>query len=865
MTTDYFDYYYSFIDRAIDTSDLELDQRSYLNRMMVDKYLRVLNLDYPIGWNLGDGDSKEPFQCFTYTDGSLVLYVCDTDAIERDADENISSLSHEMLSPLHNFFVCSRTSSGELDIHSASTRSIVSKLIAEYPSEDLESVEVVLLSLAPEFSKPMLKISVDEGFNYILRTVGIRDLWEINSELPTPVIASEENSEQSDISSPQKEQAAVENQTPTIDSPLPETPNFAPLPYQEANGDINEADTTSLKGAEDYRYKLIAEAKNEGYGKNNLFTILADRLCDVDKFEVITEAHCPERRVGMYRVGVDGWSFDETNDVLTLFYLDYSDSDQPETFGKSDAERILNKLKNFFKFSGNGTLDEDILDINTDEATLAFWIADRINARSGNDDGIPAFSRINFWILTTRKKTKNLALPDGDIEGFDYRVTVLDYNDFYDFEKSTAELQVDFMRDEFGGKPLRMLPAVNDRTTGYSAYVGLIPGETLANLYKEYGQRILASNVRAFLNTTIKVNKGIQQTIKNDPERFFAFNNGICVVCSAIEKDLKDGVTLLTGATDFQIVNGGQTTASLHYAAVTKNLPLGEVRVPMKLTVIPVQEQSYERQKFVLEIAKYANSQTAVTVSDLGSNTEFQVRFQSWGLSGNCSYQNKGCVCYWYYERTRGEYKVVLRNHSSKKKFEESHPNKFTKIDLAKWLLAWETSPHTVSLGAQKCFTAFSKILDEKEKQDPKLTFCTANFFKQAVAKGILFRTIDRLVLSAEWYKKERSYKANIVAYAMSLFAKGIKDNFGEEYDFDWLSVWDKQAIDQEILPLLDRLAQYARFTFDREDRDVHDVGEWVKKENCWKMASAEPVDFGEHLENVRKLTVVRTPSFYMK
>ena len=209
-----------------------------------------------------------------------------------------------------------------------------------------------------------------------------------------------------------------------------------------------------------------------------------------------------------------------------------------------------------------------------------------------------------------------------------------------------------------------------------------------------------------------------------------AFNNGICVVCSKISTDLRDGVTLMTEATDFQIVNGGQTTASLHYAAMQKSLPIDDVQVPMKLTVIPMEVINCERQDFVLDIAKYANSQTAVMQSDLGSNTTFQVKFQKWGFSGNCTYQKKGGVCYWYYERTRGEFKIAQNREKTPKKFEERFPNHFTKIELAKWLLSWEGQPHTVSHGAQKCFIAFSKAIDDKEASDPELKFCTPAFFK---------------------------------------------------------------------------------------------------------------------------------------
>ncbi len=175
---------------------------------------------------------------------------------------------------------------------------------------------------------------------------------------------------------------------------------------------------------------------------------MKDRLCEVDKFDDISDARCPDRRVKNSLCAVDAWSFDETNDVLTLFYLDYHDQLEVGSFGKADAERMLSKVRNFFRYSAEGSLDEEVLDANTEEGALAFMISDRFVSASVE---FPAYSRVEFWLLTTERKTKNLSLPDGNVAGVEYRVTILDYNDFYEFDKTTGELEIDFTRTEFGG------------------------------------------------------------------------------------------------------------------------------------------------------------------------------------------------------------------------------------------------------------------------------------------------------------------------------------------------------------------------------------------------------------------------------
>lgn len=872
----YATYYNEFASAASDAGRFEWQQKRALCKMLMSKYMQGRN--ELVGWNFEEGAGPEPFDAFTYDGSSLVLFCIDKKALDRDAEDhvNLPALTHEMLEPLRTFVDHARRYSGELS-EAAATRAIVAKFISTYPCEHVSKVSVVLLSMAAGFTRPFVKVDVDDRFSVDLHYVGLDTLWREDPRLPA--VEKEEDK------GPKKFGVDETPRISEVKSLVRPEPKVAPKPVRpmirsqikpvKTEETMEEEDAVvrhpsvlpetmpvGLKGAEDFRYSLILEAKNEGYGKYRLLDILKERLCDVDKFDDISDARCPDRRVRNAICAVDAWSLDETNDVLTLFYFDYHDSLEPGSFGKADAERLLSKVKNFFKYSADGSLDEEVLDWNTEEGALAFTIADRF-ANAAED--LPPYTRVEFWLLTTERKVKNLSLPEGNVAGVDYRVAVLDYNDFYEFDKSTGELEIDFTRTEFGGRPLRMLPAVTDLSTGYSAYVGVIPGKTLANLYKEYGQRILSSNVRAFLNTTIKVNKGIQQTIKNEPKRFFAFNNGICVVCSGIRTDLRDGVTLMTEATDFQIVNGGQTTASLHFAAMQKNFPLEDIQVPMKLTVIPMEVINCARQEFVLDIAKYANSQTAVTTSDLGSNTNFQVKFQKWGFSGNCTYRNKGGVCYWYYERTHGEFKVAQNREKNPKKFEDRFPNRFKKTDLAKWLLSWEGAPHTVSLGAQKCFMAFSKEIEAKEAQDPEMSFCTPAFFKQAVAKGILFRAVDKLVKDAEWYKKERSYKANIVTYAIALFAHTIRHNFGADMDLDWIRIWERQSIDSSLLPLLDKLARQARANFDRDDRSVHDVGEWVKKERCWELLKRQSVDLGSYKETVRALCKKAEPSFFLR
>ncbi|MCF8814477.1 AIPR family protein, partial [Xanthomonas campestris pv. campestris] len=107
--------------------------------------------------------------------------------------------------------------------------------------------------------------------------------------------------------------------------------------------------------------------------------------------------------------------------------------------------------------------------------------------------------------------------------------------------------------------------------------------------------------------------KGIRATLRKEPEMFFAFNNGLTVTVSELETRASElGGTEITKATGLQIVNGGQTTASLYWASKA-GADLSKVRVQMKLSRLP--EDGFE--DAVHNIARFANAQNAVSASDL--------------------------------------------------------------------------------------------------------------------------------------------------------------------------------------------------------------------------------------------------------
>nr|MDT0666940.1 AIPR family protein [Micromonospora sp. DSM 115978] len=121
---------------------------------------------------------------------------------------------------------------------------------------------------------------------------------------------------------------------------------------------------------------------------------------------------------------------------------------------------------------------------------------------------------------------------------------------------------------------------------GYRCLLAVLPGRLLAELYDEYHSRLLQRNVRAFLQVRGKVNQGISETIRTQPGRFLAYNNGISATASEVKLTVdENGRTIIRSMRDLQIVNGGQTTASLHHAA-RRGADLSGVAVPAKITLL---------------------------------------------------------------------------------------------------------------------------------------------------------------------------------------------------------------------------------------------------------------------------------------
>jgi hypothetical protein len=387
--------------------------------------------------------------------------------------------------------------------------------------------------------------------------------------------------------------------------------------------------------------------------------------------------------------------------------------------------------------------------------------------------------------------------------------------------KPRDEIVVNF--EEVSGGPLPCV-YVPDEMGDYDYAMTALPAEALRFVYEKYGPRLLEANVRSFLSATGKVNKGIRDTLRDAPERFMAYNNGVVVVADEIRlertADGSPGIMWLKG---MQIVNGGQTTASIYFSKKKNpDIDLRRVRVPAKVIVLrsndPVGEEA-----LISDISKYANSQNSVKLSDLSANKPFHVRLEQLSMTTYCP----DGLSRWFYERAAGSYQTMLAREGTTparlKKLRDSlaASRKITKTDLAKFLNAWDQKPHEVSLGSQKNFERFMADL-AGEDEASTVPLPDVDTFRRMIAKVIIFKTTHKLIRPMF-----PAFQANVAAYTVAI----LTNRLGGKLDLG--TIWRQQGLS---VRLQEQIQAWAREVNEALHRSAGGrmVSEWAKKPECW-------------------------------
>jgi len=588
----------------------------------------------------------------------------------------------------------------------------------------------------------------------------------------------------------------------------------------------------------------IGAEANATFPQEGFFEYVHEMLGEAGVLDNIE--YCPyvNSRLG---IKIDGYSWNELEKVINIICLDYTNErDDVQSLSNENIKKAGERVTRFIKKIGDDKFYANLATTDPGREALDL-ISEFID------------SAIKFRVvlitdktLSTRVKKIEMASIIGlptvlEIWDLD-RLKLLDGSDS-DFE----EFNVDLTK---WSKGVKVLPA-NTLSDGVSTYLGVMPGYLLSEIYNEFGQRLLESNVRTFLDFRAGTNRGMRKSLLQEPENFFAYNNGITVTGSKIETQTFDGQIHVTKIENMQIVNGGQTTAAIYFSPrekgsikglneekYFKDIDLQKVYVQMKLTVVGDKETSDAMKS---NIATFANSQNSIQLSDLVSNHPFHLNIESRSRNQLVPSGEDGIPTKWFYERARGQYNTQKRALAGPqiRKFEMEYPKHqvFSKTDMAKYENTWRMKPHIVKRGAQANLKSLgSEVISEFDKNPDDFG---VNFYKDLVSKMILFRRADKAIQFSVWYKENKGLKAETVTYTLALIRHSILKT-GRDINLDL--IYQKQALSTSLLALIVSTAQDVKQHIeDPIFRDgVANQSEFCKSERGWKKIQNIGVDLSK-------------------
>ena len=607
----------------------------------------------------------------------------------------------------------------------------------------------------------------------------------------------------------------------------------------------------------------LSAAANMTNPDDEFLLYVTGMLAEAEEFDDFIECYYEGISRRKANMRIDGYALNEADGSCCVFISDYHGPYEDEAIRADDINSQFKKIRYFVDEATKYELYQEL-----EESTEAYEFARDLYY------DIDKITKFRFYLLTDAynrqraKSIKDTAVADKVVE-----LNVWDVNRIFDLVSSkTQKESIEIVLSELGCKGIPCVKAVEyedviadidvvpqfdeindqesdaeskpDNVITYSSYLAVVPGQVLNDIYLEYGARLLEGNVRSFLSVRGKVNKSIQNTIKNYPEMFFAYNNGIAATATELGTQMTENGLVITRIKDLQIVNGGQTTASIANTLLTlkkgETADISRLYVPMKISVL----EHAMSERIIPKISEYSNSQNKVDASDFFSNHPFHIRMEEYSrktpapaVKGN-QYQS-----YWYYERTRGQYnqgKMKFKPKSSQmKQYETRYPeNQVIKlVDLAKYMEIYDGAPDIVSKGKQAIVKIFA---DSIKKQWAKSdTSYNSYYFKRVVSLAIMFKETDGIIKSTGWYKEKHSYKANVAAYTMSIIFNHIRNNC-RGFELDFMKVWSQQELYPELRDQIRVLCTEVYEFITRNDRATENVTEWCKRELCWQRAQSE-------------------------
>jgi len=569
-----------------------------------------------------------------------------------------------------------------------------------------------------------------------------------------------------------------------------------------------------------HEVQSLTYSDEDGDSKENKFTeYVTEILAEAGETEgVRTCSYIKETKLENIQFKINGYALEEGFENIDIFISQYIDTNESYRVSKPDFDKLVRWSTGFVNAGIKGFLDE------IEPSSEAYGLA-KILSQQRNE-----IVRIRIFILSNGEipyePPKDFKLKKLDDILIKFEIWDIERLHRLGQSKGNREpIEIDFEEMMGTSIPCLEMPYKNDL---YECYLAIVPGIVLSTLYQNYGTRLLESNVRAFLQQTGKVNQGIRDTIRKEPHMFLTYNNGLATTAQEVKTKISDkGQLVITSIKDFQIVNGGQTTASLfHTSRKYKEADISNVYVQMKLTVIKDEDKKLET---VPWISRYANSQNKVTELDLSSNNPFLQRLEELSRTTfaiNNDDRSKQTI--WFFERVSGQYKEALNKEPTKSKqdaFKLKFPKQqvLIKSDVAKSVNIWKQQPFHVSKGAQKNYINFLREIDK----DFKNIKVNRVYWEDVVANAILFQETDKLFGRKNVNAiGDTNIKSHTIGYAISYF------HFITNNKLDLGRIWKNQIIEDDLLVELKKLIVFVYHFF--TVLDVALISEVAKSEKTW-------------------------------
>lgn len=563
---------------------------------------------------------------------------------------------------------------------------------------------------------------------------------------------------------------------------------------------------------------MAKDTETYGWEPQDFFTAVMLEYLE-ESAEVEDAIICPFRGYGLQ---LNAYSISDDYENLNIFVSIFNDSNVISSVSRTEIDAAIKRGIQLYRKATNDLYES----FEKDSDTYEFAITLHKNKKK--------IQKVKV-IAITNGTVKAIQLNDLDLNGVEVSFSIWDIDRLYrcvTSGKMRETIEIDFEKDYD-----TTIPCIENKTSEkYSVYLAIINGELLAKIYEIHGPRLLERNVRSFLQVKGAVNKGIRDTLKDEPDMFLAYNNGISITAESIDviRD-ENGKPSISKIRDMQIVNGGQTTASIYNAYKDKKIEadLSKVFVQMKISVIDKPEAMDE---IVPKISAFANTQNKIQMADFSANDPFHRKIEE--LSRVTWAQGVGGMkpVNWFYERARGQYADTLSKETTtlrRKAFKETHPL-FTKTDLAKFENTWDQLPYQVSEGAQKNFKKFTVRLSERGKFTPD-----SKYYERLIAKAILFRRTEKLVQQQQY----GGYRANIVTYTLAFLSYAT----AQRIDLD--RIWKEQQLTRALEYDIVEVSKFVHEIIVNPSGGAN-VGEWCKKKQCWDLIRGYDYKISSELES---------------